>query len=149
MHKGSESFDGSRCLLLWKEVWLMKGPFVFIPPVQCGTIFCSYHYSYGSSSKPKPCLVQRQAGGGPNDQRPHLVATPKQSLNMAPRNRQVPYTGLFVSPSGISDICGTVAGVVTPKGSMSTEGETLHISVLTSYRRSICPPLVTRQMSIF
>lgn len=43
--------------------------------------------SYGSSSKPKPCLVQRQAGGGPNDQRPHLVATPKQSLNMAPRNR--------------------------------------------------------------
>ncbi|KAJ9578368.1 hypothetical protein L9F63_005400 [Diploptera punctata] len=38
--------------------------------------------SYGSSSKPKPCLVQRQGGGGPN-----LVATPKQSLNMAPRNR--------------------------------------------------------------
>ena len=51
-----------------------------------------FGYSYGSSSKPKPCLVQRQAGGGPNDQRPHLVATPKQSLNMAPRNRQVPYT---------------------------------------------------------
>ncbi|XP_069671258.1 BTB/POZ domain-containing protein KCTD20 isoform X2 [Periplaneta americana] len=43
--------------------------------------------SYGSSSKPKPCLVQRQGGSGPNDQRPHLVATPKQSLNMAPRNR--------------------------------------------------------------
>ena len=41
------------------------------------------------------------------------------------------YIGLFISPSGISDICGTVAGVVTPKGSMSTEGETLHISVLT------------------
>lgn len=43
--------------------------------------------SYGSSSKPKPCLVQRQGGGVPNDQRPHLVVTPKQSLNMAPRNR--------------------------------------------------------------
>jgi hypothetical protein len=34
------------------------------------------------------------------------------------------YTGLFISPSGISDPCGTVAGMVTPKGSMSTEGET-------------------------
>jgi hypothetical protein len=33
-------------------------------------------------------------------------------------------TGLFISPSGISDPCGTVAGMVTPKGSMSTEGET-------------------------
>ena len=40
-------------------------------------------------------------------------------------------TGLFISPPGISDLCGAVAGVVTPKGSMSTEGETLHISVLT------------------
>ena len=59
------------------------------------------------------------------------------------------YTGLFISPSGISDLCGTVAGVVTPKGNMSTEGEKLHIAVLTSYRRSICTPLVTRQMSIF
>jgi len=25
-------------------------------------------------------------------------------------------------PSGISNLCGTVAGMVTPKGSMSTEG---------------------------
>jgi hypothetical protein len=32
--------------------------------------------------------------------------------------------------SGISDLCGTVAGMVTPKGSMSTDGETLQISVL-------------------
>jgi hypothetical protein len=32
-------------------------------------------------------------------------------------------TGLFISPSGISDPCGTVAGMVTPKGSMSTEGQ--------------------------
>jgi hypothetical protein len=31
--------------------------------------------------------------------------------------------GLFISTSGISDPCGTVAGMVTPKGSMSTEGE--------------------------
>ena len=39
-------------------------------------------------------------------------------------------------PSGISDLCGPVAGMVTPKGSMSTEGETLQVSVLT-YRCSI------------
>ena len=44
-----------------------------------------------------------------------------------------------VSPSGISDFCGTVAGMVTPKGSMSTEGETLQVPVL-PYRCSICPP---------
>nr|CAD7593558.1 unnamed protein product [Timema genevievae] len=42
--------------------------------------------SYGSSSKPKPCLVQKQ-GGGPGDPRPHCVGTPKQSVNMTPRNR--------------------------------------------------------------
>ena len=47
------------------------------------------------------------------------------------------HTGLFISPSGISDPCGTVAGMVTPKGSMSTEGETLQVSVL-PYRCSIC-----------
>ena len=46
-------------------------------------------------------------------------------------------TGLFISPSGISDPCGTVAGKVTPKWSMSTEGETLQFSVL-PYRCSIC-----------
>jgi len=46
------------------------------------------------------------------------------------------YTGLFVSPSGISDRCGTVARMDTPKGSMSTEGETLQVSVL-PYRCSI------------
>ena len=46
-------------------------------------------------------------------------------------------TGLFISPSGISDPCGTVAGMVTPKGSVSTEGETLQVSVL-HYRCSIC-----------
>ena len=39
-------------------------------------------------------------------------------------------TGLFISPSGISDPCGTVAGMVMSKGSMSTEGKTLQVSVL-------------------
>jgi hypothetical protein len=56
------------------------------------------------------------------------------------------YTGLFISPFGISDLCGTVTGMVTPKGSMLTEGETLQFSVL-PYRCSICPLLVTRQMA--
>ena len=37
--------------------------------------------------------------------------------------------------------------MVTPKGSMSTEGETFQVSVL-PYRCSICPPLVMRQMWI-
>jgi len=46
-------------------------------------------------------------------------------------------TGLFISPSGISDPCDTVAGMVTPKGSMLREGETLKVSVL-PYRCSIC-----------
>ena len=41
--------------------------------------------------------------------------------------------GNSLSPSGISDLCGTVAGMVTPKGSMSTEGETLQVSVLPIY----------------
>jgi hypothetical protein len=46
-------------------------------------------------------------------------------------------TGLFISPSGITDLCGTVAGMVTPKGSMSTEGETLP---------SLCPTLQVLDM---
>ena len=57
------------------------------------------------------------------------------------------YTGKFISPSGFSDLCGTVAGMVTPKGRMSAEEETLQVSVV-PYKFSICPPLVTRQMSI-
>jgi len=40
------------------------------------------------------------------------------------------YTALFISPSGISDPCGTVAGMVTPKESMTTKRETLQVSVL-------------------
>jgi hypothetical protein len=31
----------------------------------------------------------------------------------------VGYTGQFISPSGISNLCGTVAGKVTPKESIS------------------------------
>jgi hypothetical protein len=42
----------------------------------------------------------------------------------------------------MSDLCGTVAGMVTPKGNMSTEGETLQVSV-PPYRCSVCPPLLT------
>lgn len=41
--------------------------------------------SYGSCSKPKPCLVQRSTSL--SDPRCHSVATPKQ-LHNAPRNRQ-------------------------------------------------------------
>ena len=47
------------------------------------------------------------------------------------------YTGQFISPSGISDLCGKIAGMVTPKGSMSTEGETL----------IFCPSLQVLDMS--
>jgi hypothetical protein len=51
-----------------------------------------------------------------------------------------------IHKSGISDPCGTVAGMVTPKGSMSTEGKAVQDSVL-PYRCSICAPLVTRLMN--
>ena len=37
--------------------------------------------------------------------------------------------------------------MVTPKGNMSTEGETLQVSVLL-YRCSICPPLVTHTLHV-
>jgi hypothetical protein len=42
----------------------------------------------------------------------------------------------------MSDLCSTVAGMFTPKGSMSTDGETLQVSVL-PYRCSICPSAVS------
>ena len=42
-------------------------------------------------------------------------------------NSYLENTEQFIRPSGISDLCGTVAGMVTPKGSMSTEGETLQV----------------------
>jgi hypothetical protein len=38
----------------------------------------------------------------------------------------------------MSDLCGTVAGMVTPKGNISTEGETLQVSVVPN-RCSIAP----------
>jgi len=53
------------------------------------------------------------------------------------KNRRLQIQGYSYVPPGFSDPCGTVAGMVTPKGSMSTEGETLQVSVLL-YRCSIC-----------
>jgi hypothetical protein len=44
----------------------------------------------------------------------------------------IQYTGYFISPSGVSYLCGTVAGLVAPKGSISTEEEALQVSVLPS-----------------
>jgi hypothetical protein len=38
------------------------------------------------------------------------------------------YTGYFIRPSGNSDLCGTVAGMVRPKGSMSTERDSKFLS---------------------
>ena len=39
------------------------------------------------------------------------------------------HTGFFIIPCGNSDPCGTVAVMVTPKRCMSTEKETLQVSV--------------------
>jgi hypothetical protein len=50
----------------------------------------------------------------------------------------------------MSDLCGTVAGMVMPKGSMSTEGETLQVSVLpfgVQHVLSAMPHLVVAQPS--
>ncbi|XP_075230174.1 BTB/POZ domain-containing protein mrityu isoform X2 [Lycorma delicatula] len=47
--------------------------------------------SYGSLSKPKPCLVQRQSSSPADSrsvlERSHSVSSPKQPMNSAPRNR--------------------------------------------------------------
>jgi hypothetical protein len=75
------------------------------------------------------------------------VKIPLLSTKWNLHTKYVNYTGQFISPSRNSDLCGSVAGMVTQKGSMSTEGETLQVSVL-PYRCSICPPLVKRHMSI-
>jgi hypothetical protein len=37
------------------------------------------------------------------------------------------FTVQFVSPSGISDLCGTIAWIVTPKGSLSIGRESLQL----------------------
>jgi hypothetical protein len=49
------------------------------------------------------------------------------------------HTGLYVSPSRISDMCDTVTGMAMPNRKMSTEGEVLKVPV-PPYRCSICPP---------
>jgi hypothetical protein len=48
------------------------------------------------------------------------------------------YRGSFISPSEMSNLCGTVAGMVTPMGNITTEGERLQVSVV-PYTCSICP----------
>jgi hypothetical protein len=45
----------------------------------------------------------------------------------------------FVNPSGICDLCGTVARMVTKGGGMSTEGERLQVSVVLCDTRSETP----------
>jgi hypothetical protein len=57
------------------------------------------------------------------------------------------YTGCFINPSGISEVCSSGAKSHTGDESMSVKR--LHIQVLNlPYKCSICPPLVTRQTSI-
>ena len=56
-------------------------------------------------------------------------------------------TGLFISPSGISELDCTTTKSDTAERSISIGRESLQVSVL-PYRCSICAPLVTRQMSI-
>ena len=48
------------------------------------------------------------------------------------------YKGYFISTSGIFDLCGRVAGMVTPKGSLPTEGETLQVSVCNQVPATQC-----------
>ena len=57
------------------------------------------------------------------------------------------YTGLFISPSGISEFDCATTKTDTAERSISIGRESLQVSVL-PYRCSICAPLVTRQMSI-
>ena len=58
-----------------------------------------------------------------------------------------PNTGLFISPSGISELDCATTKTDTAEMSISIGRESLQVSVL-PYRCSICAPLVTRQMSI-
>jgi len=57
------------------------------------------------------------------------------------------YTGLFISPSGISELDCATTKTDTADRNISTKRDTLQVSDL-PYRCSICAPLVTRQMSI-
>jgi len=54
------------------------------------------------------------------------------------------YTGLFISPSGISELDCATTKTDTAERSISAERETLQVSVL-PYRCFICAPLVTRK----
>ena len=57
------------------------------------------------------------------------------------------HTGLFISPSGISELDCAKTKTDTAERSISIGRQSLQVSVL-PYRCSICAPLVTRQMSI-
>ena len=59
----------------------------------------------------------------------------------------IKYTGLFISPSGISELDCATTKTDTAERSISIGSESLQVSVL-PYRCSTCAPLVTRQMSI-
>jgi len=89
-------------------------------------LLINQHFSIGH---PRPLMPNTVEIGGIYINPPKMLSDVNIMLKQS--------TGLFISPSGISDPCGTVAGMVTPKWSMSTEGETLQVSVL-PYRCSIC-----------
>jgi hypothetical protein len=59
-----------------------------------------------------------------------------------------PHTGWFITPSGISDVCDTAAGMVTTGGGgMSTEGQTLQVSLVlcgTRSETSVAPSQLTQ-----
>jgi hypothetical protein len=57
------------------------------------------------------------------------------------------YTGCFINPSGISEVCSS--GSKSHMGNESMSVKRVHIQVLNLLHKcSICPPLVTRQTSI-
>jgi len=87
----------------------------------------SYKYSTTNSAFAQH-LLDNGHSFGPNEEIIGTLHFAKKGRFM--NNFENSYTGLFISPSGNSGPCGTVAGMVTPKGSMSTEGETLQVSVL-------------------
>jgi len=96
------------------------------------------------STQPLVKMSTRNIPGGKGGRCVRVMTSPPLSAEC--HENLGAYTGLFISPSGISDPCGTVAGMVTPKGSISTEGKTLQVSVL-PYRCSICAPLLTSEGS--
>ena len=114
------------------KVWQSTGAdgWRWIRFVTCFAVICwpaTFHFKKQNISEPTALLRSVR----------FAVHGTKSWLSFCNGQRYWNYTGLFISPSGISDPCGKVAGMVTPKGSMSTEGETLQVSVL-PYRCSIC-----------